>query len=149
MSASPSSQNQTLFRAQLSVRWRDLDAFNHVNNAMFLSYIEEARLRWLLTIDGEWMHAHAAPVIASVQLDLKRPIGWPGEVLVELRCDRIGSSSLTIAHRLLSAGADGVLYADGHTVLVWMDPATGHSTPLPDAVRQHVNGTKPAKSVLP
>ena len=75
-----------LFRTELEVRWRDLDAFNHVNNAMFLSYIEEARLRWLLTIDGEWMHAHAAPVIASIQLDLKRPIGWPSEVLVVSWC---------------------------------------------------------------
>lgn len=148
MSEPASTATANVFRTTLSVRWRDLDAFNHVNNAMFMSYVEEARLRWLLTIDGEWMHEHAAPVIASIQLDLKRPIGWPGEVLVELRCDRIGNSSLTIAHCLLSAGADGVLYADGHAVLVWMDPATGHSTPLPDAVRQHVSGTKPAKSVL-
>lgn len=137
-----------LFRTTLGIRWRDLDAFNHVNNAMFLSYIEEARLRWLLTIDGEWMHAHAAPVIASIQIDLKHPIGWPGDVVVELRCDRIGSSSLTIAHRLLSADADSVLYGDGHAVLVWMDPATGRSTPLPDAVRQCASGEKPPKPGL-
>jgi len=147
MSASHSSQDKTLFHTTLGIRWRDLDAFNHVNNAMFLSYIEEARLRWLLTIDGEWMHAHAAPVIASIQLDFRLPIGWPGDVVIELRCVRIGSSSLTIAHRVLSAGADGVLYADGHAVLVWMDPATGRSTPLPDPVRRCATDAVPARSL--
>ncbi|MGO4780308.1 acyl-CoA thioesterase, partial [Lysobacter sp. 2RAB21] len=38
-----------LIRIPLSVRWRDLDAFNHVNNSQFLSYLEEARLRWMVT----------------------------------------------------------------------------------------------------
>lgn len=145
MSGAGSIPNPDVFRATLSVRWRDLDAFNHVNNAMFLSYIEEARLRWLLTIDGEWMHAHAAPVVASVQLGFKRPIGWPGEVLVELSCDRIGTSSLIMGHRIRSAQDDALLYADGEVVMVWMDPATGRSTPIPDAVRQRADGTRPAK----
>lgn len=145
MSAADSNATPEIFRTALTVRWRDMDAFNHVNNAMFLSYIEEARLRWLLSVEGEWMHAHAAPVVASIQLDLKRPIGWPGELVVELRCDRIGNSSLTMSHRLLSADADTVLYAEGHAVLVWTDPSTGRSTPLPDAVRERASGKKPAK----
>ena len=47
---SPSLPDTPLFVAQLAVRWRDLDAFNHVNNSSYLTYLEEARLQWLVQI---------------------------------------------------------------------------------------------------
>ena len=43
-----------LSRCTISVRWRDLDTYNHVNNSVFLSYLEEARLVWLRGLQGEW-----------------------------------------------------------------------------------------------
>ena len=49
-------------RHPMDVRWRDLDAFNHVNNATFLTYLEEARLQWLESLDGEWLTHTSAPV---------------------------------------------------------------------------------------
>ncbi|MHB1284685.1 MAG: acyl-CoA thioesterase, partial [Metallibacterium scheffleri] len=52
---------QPLFTAILMVRWRDLDAFNHVNNSVFLTYLEEARLQWLKDVPGPWFDAHAMP----------------------------------------------------------------------------------------
>ena len=124
-----------LFRTELAVRWRDLDAFNHVNNAMYLRYLEEARLRWLLTLNGPWMDAHVAPVVASALVNFKRPIAWPEDVLVELFVDRIGNSSFTLGHRILSAKDASVLYCDGHVVMVWFDSRTQKSAPLPDSVR--------------
>ena len=124
-----------LFRTELSVRWRDLDAFNHVNNAMFLSYIEEARLRWLLTLDGPWMDAHIAPVVASALVNFKRPIAWPEDVVVELLVNRVGNSSFILGHRILSAKDTSVLYCDGHVVMVWFDSRTQKSAPLPESVR--------------
>ena len=69
-----------LFRTELAVRWRDLDAFNHVNNAMYLRYLEEARLRWLMALDGPWMDDQVAPVVASALVNFKRPIAWPEDV---------------------------------------------------------------------
>jgi acyl-CoA thioester hydrolase len=124
-----------LFRTELAVRWRDLDAFKHVNNAMYLRYLEEARLRWLLTLDGPWMDAHVAPVVASVLANFRRPIAWPEDVAVELFIDRVGSSSFTLGHRILSAKDTSILYCDGHVVMVWFDNRTEKSTPLPDNVR--------------
>ena len=124
-----------LFRTELSVRWRDLDAFRHVNNAMYLRYLEEARLRWLLTLEGPWMDAHVAPVVAQALVNFKRPIAWPGDVLVELLVDRIGNSSFTLGHRVSSTKEPSVLYCDGHVVMVWFDSRTGTSAPLPECVR--------------
>ena len=135
--SSPASTTASplLFRTELAVRWRDLDAFHHVNNAMFLRYLEEARLRWLLTLDGPWMDAHVAPVVASALVNFKRPIAWPEDVVVELFVDRVGNSSFILGHRIMSAKDTSVLYCDGHVVMVWFDSRTQKSAPLPESVR--------------
>ncbi|MEO8809044.1 MAG: thioesterase family protein [Rhodanobacter sp.] len=123
-----------LFVATLGVRWRDLDAFNHVNNANFLSYLEEARLQWLQNV-RDWFSAEAMPVLATSEVHYRRPIAWPTTLHVQLRCTRLGNSSITIAHRIVDADDAGCLYSDGHVVMVWMNPATGKSTALPASIR--------------
>lgn len=124
-----------LIRVPLSVRWRDLDAFNHVNNSKYLSYLEEARLRWMLTIPGMGLDDDVAPVVAASNLNYRRPIGWPGDVVIELFVERLGNTSVTIGHRIVDASEGGVTYCDGHVVMVWIDRTSGRAAPLPDAVR--------------
>ena len=131
----PTATTPLLFSAALAVRWRDLDAFNHVNNSVFLTYLEEARLLWLKNVPGPWFDAHAMPVLAASQLNYRRPIEWPAQLHVELRCTRVGGSSLTLAHRILDADDTGCLYCDGEVTLVWVDPSNGRSVPLPQAIR--------------
>lgn len=125
--------NPVVYSVELEVRWRDLDAFNHVNNASYLGYIEEARVRWFKSLSSDWAGESAAPIMAAVQLNYRRPVNWPETVRVELFAERIGTKSLTLGHRISSAGDDGVLYCDGHTVLVWVDRG-GQSVPLPETV---------------
>ena len=126
---------KALFRMPIALRWRDLDAFNHVNNSNFMTYLEEARIRWFESLDEEWVTEETAPLLAAVQMNYRVPIPYPAEVMVELFTDRIGNSSVTIGHRI--ASNDGsVLYADGHVVMVWIDRASGRPTPLPDSVRR-------------
>ena len=125
----------SLVRVPMPVRWRDLDAFNHVNNSKYLSYLEEARLQWMIGIPGKGLDDHVAPVVAAAQLNYRRPIGWPAQVVIELFVERLGNTSLTIGHRIVD-GADGnVLYCDGHVVMVWIDRDSGQAATLPDAVR--------------
>ena len=137
----PTASSPLLFRTDLAVRWRDLDAFNHVNNAMYLRYLEEARLRWLMTLSGVWMDENVAPVVASALVNFKRPIAWPEDVIVELFIERIGNSSFTLGHRIGSAKDASVLYADGHVVMVWFDKRSGKSAPLPECVRAACTAT--------
>ena len=124
-----------LIRVPLSVRWRDLDAFNHVNNSKDLSYLEEARLRWMLSVPGMGMDDNVAPVVAASNLNYRRPIEWPNDVVVELFVERLGGSSITIGHRIVDAKAPHALYCDGNVVMVWIDRTTGRSAPLPAGVR--------------
>ena len=125
-----------LIRVPMSVRWRDLDAFNHVNNSKYLSYLEEARLRWMLGVPGQGLDDHVAPVVAAAHLNYRRPIEWPAEVDVELFVERLGNTSVSIGHRIVDAKDDTVLYCDGNVVMVWIDRGTGRAAELPVAVRE-------------
>ncbi len=130
---------QPLFVASLGVRWRDLDAFNHVNNSNYLTYLEEARLQWLQHV-RDWFSEDAMPVLAASELQYRRPIEWPASLHIELRCTRLGNSSVTIAHRIVAADDPDRLYCDGHVVMVWMNPATGKAMPLPATIRAAAEG---------
>src|SRR5690606_15903180 len=129
-----------LITVPMAVRWRDLDAFNHVNNSKYLSYLEEARLQWMLTVPGMGMDDHVAPVVAAAQLNYRRPIAWPAQVEIELSVERLGNTSLTIGHRIVDANDRGVLFCDGHVVMVWIDRDSGSAAALPDAVREACGG---------
>lgn len=134
--ATPETAPSLLARVPMPVRWRDLDAFNHVNNASYHTYLEEARLHWLQSLPGPWVSEEVAPVLAAVQVNYRRPIEWPAGIVVELFCERVGNSSVTIAHRIIDDSEATTLHADGHAVIVWIDRHGGQATALPDAVRE-------------
>jgi acyl-CoA thioester hydrolase len=123
-----------LARVPITVRWRDLDAYNHVNNANFLTYLEEARLVWLSGIGGDWKTSEFSPVLAASEVNFRGQIEWPGELLVEVRCEKLGNSSLTLSHRITSADGEK-LFSDARIVMVWIEPESGRPVPLPPAVR--------------
>jgi len=124
-----------LFTHELAPRWRDLDAFNHVNNSNFLTYLEEARIQWFATLRKPWVTDTSAPLLAAAHINYKRPMPYPSRIAVELFADKAGTTSVTIGHRIVDA-TSGALYADGHVVMVWIDRASGKPVPLPEVVRE-------------
>jgi acyl-CoA thioester hydrolase len=127
------TEAHTVFRMPVPLRWSDLDAFNHVNNARYLTFIEQARIEWLESIGAPWVTDTFAPVLAQALLNYARPIEYPARVSVELFATKLGNSSMTLGHRIVAD--DGTLHCDGHAVVVWIDRATGKSRALPDGVR--------------
>jgi acyl-CoA thioester hydrolase len=131
--------NPTVFTLDIESRWRDMDAFNHVNNASYLGYIEEARVRWFKSLSSDWAGETSAPVMASVTVNYRRPAHWPETLRIELFAERVGGKSLTLGHRILSAADPSIVYCDGHTVLVWIE-RSGQSVVLPQNVRAACGG---------
>lgn len=127
------SAMNTVFEIEMDVRWGDMDAFNHVNNASYLRYIEEARVLWFKQISPVWADPDCSPILAAAQMNYRRPIGWPERLRIAMGIERLGGKSLTIGHRIESATQPGVRYADGHTVLVWAG-RDGSAMPLPKFV---------------
>lgn len=122
-------------RTSLQVRFRDIDAFGHVNNAVFFSYVEQARIRYLLDVLATNEPFDRLPLIlARVELDFRSPIYFGDEVTVETRVDRIGRASIGMSHRM-TAGADERLVGDVGTVLVTYDYAASAPIPVPEGWR--------------
>jgi acyl-CoA thioester hydrolase len=118
---------------RVEIRWRDVDAFGHVNNAVYATYLEECRDEWL---DEALGHGEAAwdYVIARVVIDFRRELRLEDdEVLVRCSLERIGTSSVTTKEEIL---AGDFLAAEGECVLVARDRETGSSRPLSDDERQ-------------
>ena len=132
-----------LIDCAISVRWGDLDAFNHVNNAVFSTYLEEARLTWLQGLGIPWVSERSAPVVANLQIDFLRPINWPATVVVRLFGGRVGRSSLVMPFVMQDALGAELCYAKGETTLVWIDPQSGRSIPLPEPLRQAAAASNP------
>ena len=130
--------SKPLFRMPVELRWRDMDAFNHVNNATFLTYLEEARIRWFGSLGTGWLTEQVMPLLAAVQVNYRMPISYPAEIVVELITERIGNTSLTIGHRILSAD-EKTLHADGNVVMVWISRVTGRPVDLPQLLREACN----------
>jgi len=116
---------------EIPVQWRDLDALGHVNNAVYLSYLETARVRlWHERMGGR--DARDIPfVVARVEIDYRQPIELGQRVMVELGCHAIGRSSFTLVYRVT---ADGELAAEARSVQVCID-SRGETIPVPAPVR--------------
>ena len=123
-----------LFRTPIALRWSDLDALNHVNNARYLTFLEQARIEWFDTVDEPWMTDAFGPVVATATLNFRRPIEYPASIAVELFTEKLGNTSVTIGHRIVAD--DAPLHCDGHVVAVWSDRRRGKPVPLPAAVRR-------------
>jgi acyl-CoA thioester hydrolase len=130
------------YEKRIEVRWRDVDALRHVNNAVYATYLEECRDGWLEQVLGEdgamWDY-----VLARVAIDFRREIGLEEEVvLARATLVRIGTSSLTLREeiRLL----DGTLAAEAESVIVARDRETGRSRPLTDPERAALKTVLPA-----
>jgi acyl-CoA thioester hydrolase len=125
-------------RVAIEVRFADTDAMGHVNNAVYLTYCEAARIRYWSDVTGEPVAAgHEGAeslILAEARISYRAPVFHTERVTVETRATRIGRSSFTLEHRLTAAGPDGPprLVAVSDSVLVRYDYDLGEAVPLGD-----------------
>ena len=123
---------------RVEIRWSDVDAYLHVNNAVYATYLEECR--------DEWVDATLGPggdswdfVLARVAIDFRRELRLEDEeVVVSCALERIGNSSITLREEIRTR--EGELAAQAEAVLVARDRELGRSRPLGDVERQAFEG---------
>ena len=117
-----------LLERTIDIRWRDLDPLGHVNNAVYATYLEEARDRWLMqTLEGITPITDFA--LVRVAIDYKSEIVFD-DLTVTSTCRpvRIGNSSVTTAETVTKPG--GAIAASAEAVIVVRDVEAGRSRPL-------------------
>ena len=118
-----------IYAGKQFIRWDDIDAFGHVNNAKYLTYIQEARFLWAPI---------AEMVVARAEVDYIAPIYEGGRFYdVNLWVEAIGNSSFTMGYEVV--GDNGVVHAKVKTVQVAVSMETKKSRPLTDSEREFLN----------
>lgn len=130
------------FLQPIEVRFRDLDAVGHVNNAVYLTYIESARVAWWIQTTGRPSLRDLTIILARTEIDYRRPVAFGDRLVVGLRCVSMGRSSFVLEFRIEDA-ATGQLVAEARNVLVYYDYAAGRSTPLPPDLRARIKAAEP------
>jgi len=123
-----------MHQKRIEIRWRDVDAYHHVNNSVYLTYLEEARDEWI----ERALEGVADPwdfVLARVAVDFRRELRQEDdEVIVTVRLERLGTSSVRVREEIRTAA--GELSAESESVIVARDRETGRSRPLTPAERE-------------
>ena len=125
-------------KCKAHVRWNDLDAFGHVNNANYLTYVQESRADftwWSRKRAGE-KPLLADMVVARAEVDFLEPIYDGGfDLDVEIWVTKIGNASFDLAYQMSSKGT---IFANAKTVQVAVSMETKKSRPLNDIEREYL-----------
>ena len=126
------------FSYPVEVRFGDIDALGHLNHAKYLTFMEQARYKYMEHI-GLWRVADGfgslGQIVAHVACDYKRPAQLGQVVVVAARVSRLGTKSISMEFQLTVAGEEVAL---GRSVQVAYDYQAGQSIPLPEAWRDQV-----------
>ena len=127
----------------LQVRWSDMDALGHVNNARFLTYMEQARIAYATDLalwDGD--RGTLGLIMARAVVDFKLPLLAADEVYVLSRCIRLGRRSFDMEQWVVRASsvdpAAPEISAQGVITMVVYDYRANQSAPIPDRWRSLV-----------
>jgi acyl-CoA thioester hydrolase len=123
----------------VTVRWGDMDAMGHVNNIVYIQYLESARIGYFegpagwngRTEEGR----RQGPVVVSQTFNYRRQVYYPAELEVGVHCQEIRNRSFLLAYAIFRKGTDE-LVGDGSSVTVWLDYAANKAVEIPPALRQ-------------
>src|SRR5258708_326085 len=114
---------------KVEVRFADMDSFGHVNNASFLTFIEQARIKYFDDISGWHYDASKEGVIlARASLNFICPLHFKETISVLTMCTHIGTKSISLVHRIIAGEKDEVATAE--SVVVAFDYSVMKSIPV-------------------
>lgn len=131
------------FVTEISVRYSDVDTYGHVNNARYVTFLEEARIEYLKTVlDSEAGDGLAGltvndtgMVVANLEVEYRHPIGLVESATVAVRVPRLGESSVPMEYEIRS---NDDVAAVGETTMVAYDRQSKSSRPIPDEWRKRI-----------
>ena len=132
---------QAVFQMHIQIRWGDMDAMGHVNNAVYFRYMESLRIEWFRRLgclagpDGQ------GPVIINAFCTFMRQLEYPGDVLATHYvgpASAMGRSTLDTYATLARADHPDRIDAEGGATVVWTDFKAQKSLAMPEAMRRRM-----------
>ena len=125
---------------EIEVRFRDIDAMGHVNNAVYLSYFEQARIGFFNAIvDDKWDWNKLGVLLARNEINYLAPLLLNEKAWIETRCSKMGEKSLTFEYEIKKQVKGGEqLITTGLSILVCFDASSHQTIPVPQIWRDKI-----------
>lgn len=127
------------FQHEVEVIWRDLDAAGHVNNAVYLTYMESARTKLYLQLRGGTRAGELDIILARASVDFRSAASMGDALVVEVRPGKVGETSFVLQYTVKDKKT-GRLVCEGESVQVAYDYAKQQKKPIPPEVRKALAG---------
>ncbi|MBY4678090.1 acyl-CoA thioesterase [Marinobacterium arenosum] len=134
---------------EIPIAWGDMDAFQHVNNLVYLRHFESARMAYLECCNYAEVKEQTGvgPILRDSSIRYRIPLTYPGNVIAAARVTRIEQDRFTMQQVVYSL-EHGRIAAEGEGVLVCLDYRTNQKAPVPEAYREFMLRREPIAPVL-
>ena len=119
----------------IPIRWGDMDAFGHVNNAVYFRYIEQARINWLDSLGLNFAQDEQGVVVVNAFCNFMKPVEYPADLIIKtyiINPTRVGLD--TFNEMSLASDPETVRATSGATI-VWVDFKTQKAASWPDQIK--------------
>lgn len=115
-----------------------MDSLGHVNNSVYFTYFEQARIMWLSAIDVSLANQEQGPIVMTASCTFLSPLVYPGDIDIKVLAHSPGRSSFMIDYQVYLVDEETKKVAHGETKIVWVDYQANHSVPLPEFMLEHI-----------
>ncbi|PWW49083.1 acyl-CoA thioesterase [Melaminivora alkalimesophila] len=129
-------QKKLVLETRWPVRWGDMDAMGHVNNAMYFRYMETARIEWMTSVGCNPDPQGEGPVIVNAFCNFYRQLAYPDEVLIKMYLSDPGRTTFETWTTMERANEPGVICAAGGATVIWVDFPKQKAAALPQWLRE-------------
>ena len=131
-------KKKLVFEMCIAIRWGDMDAMGHVNNASYFRYLETVRIDWMHSIGCVPDPKGEGPVIVNAFCNFYKQLEYPGNVLVKMYVSDPGRTTFETWGTMERVDQPGVIYAAGGATTIWVNFPTQKASTLPDWLRSMV-----------
>jgi acyl-CoA thioester hydrolase len=133
------AQRTLVHVSRMPIRWGDMDTMGHVNNAMYFTYLETARIDWFRAVGCAPNPQGEGPVLINASCTFLKQLEYPGDIEILTFVGAFGRSSFETYHEIRRVDQPEALAAEGAAKVVWVDFVEGKSKALPQDVRERLS----------
>ena len=127
-----------VYEALMSIRWGDMDAMGHVNNASYFRYLETVRIDWMYAVGCKPEPGGEGPVIVNAFCNFYKQLEYPGDVRIKLYVSDVGRTTFETWCTMERADQPGTVCAAGGATTIWVDFPRQMAQTLPDWMRKQL-----------
>ena len=128
-------KKKLVYEMVMPIRWGDMDAMNHLNNASYFRFLETCRIDWMYSINAIPKPGGEGPIIVNAFCNFYTQLQYPGDVRIKMYVSDPGRTTFESWATMERVDAPGTIHAAGGATTIWVDFSTQKAAAMPDWLR--------------